>query len=149
MVKARPSPSGGEPRGAIWCRIEHEGRPLNVFNTHLGLWWRERLAQARVLVGPDWLGHPDCRGEDAVLMGDFNSVPSSRAFREIARVLGLARPSPHRLAGPTFPARLPLLRLDHIFLSKGLRCLDCSVLRTPLARIASDHLPLLAVLERA
>lgn len=148
VVKTGPIPSRGEPRGAIWCRIEHDGRPLNVFNTHLGLWWGERLTQARTLVGPDWLGHPECRGEDAVLMGDFNSVPSSSAFGEIAAVLDLARPAPRTRAGPTFPARFPLLRLDHIFLSKGLRCLDCSALRTPVSRIASDHLPLLAVLER-
>jgi endonuclease/exonuclease/phosphatase family metal-dependent hydrolase len=42
-----------------------------------------------------------------------------------------------------------LLRLDHIFLSKGLRCLDCTALRTPLAHLASDHLPLLATIERS
>lgn len=156
VVKTGPIPSRGEPRGAIWCEIEHEGRPLHVFNTHLGLWRGERLAQVRTLLGPAWLGHPECRGQDAVLMGDFNSVPSSPSFAQVASVLELARPSARpsartrtgRLAGPTFPARFPLLRLDHIFLSEGLRCLDCTALRTPLARLASDHLPLLAVLER-
>lgn len=152
VVKTGPIPSRGEPRGAIWCEIEHEGHPLHVFNTHLGLWRGERLAQVRTLLGPAWLGHPACRGQDTVLMGDFNSVPSSRAFGEIAGELDLARPSASplasKLAGPTFPARFPVLRLDHIFLSKGLRCLDCTALRTPLARLASDHLPLLAVVER-
>lgn len=149
VVKTGPLPSRGEPRGAIWCRIEHAGRPINVLNTHLGLWRGERLAQARALLGPGWLGHPGCRGEDTVLMGDFNSLPSSRSFAQIAGALQLARPRTDRLAGPTFPARFPLLRLDHIFLSKGLRCLDCTALRTPLARLASDHLPLLATIERS
>ncbi|WP_249691057.1 endonuclease/exonuclease/phosphatase family protein [Stappia sp. WLB 29] len=148
VVKTGPIPSRGEPRGAIWCEIEHGARPLHVFNTHLGLWRGERLAQVRTLLGPAWLGHPECRGQDTVLMGDFNSVPSSPSFAQVASVLQLARPRTGRLAGPTFPARLPLLRLDHIFLSKGLRCLDCTPLRTPPARLASDHLPLLAVLER-
>jgi endonuclease/exonuclease/phosphatase family metal-dependent hydrolase len=43
----------------------------------------------------------------------------------------------------TFPAWLPMLRLDHVFVSQTVEVTWIEVLRTPLARIASDHLPLL------
>lgn len=146
-VRTGGLPSVGEPRGAIWCEIDVGGRPLFVFNTHLGIRRRERREQVAALLGEDWLGHPACAGRDLVVMGDFNSIPSSPAFARLASRLELARRADGRLAGQTFPARLPLLRLDHIFLSGRLRCLDVEVLRTPLSRIASDHLPLLARLE--
>lgn len=147
IVRTGGLPSVGEPRGAIWCEIEAGGRSLFVFNTHLGVLRRQRRQQVATLLGEDWLGNAACAGRDLIVMGDFNSIPSSPAFARLASRLDLARRADGRLAGPTFPARLPLLRLDHIFLSGRLRCLDVEVLRTPLARIASDHLPLLARLE--
>jgi endonuclease/exonuclease/phosphatase family metal-dependent hydrolase len=49
-----------------------------------------------------------------------------------------------RKPSPTFPARLPLLRIDHIFLENSIEVLDGGVYRTGLARTASDHLPLIA-----
>lgn len=148
-IKTGALPSVGEPRGAIWCEIDHNGRKLQVFNTHLGVGRRERLAQLRTLLGANWLGSPDCLDRDVIALGDFNSVPSSSAFAQIARKLVLARPPGSRYAPPAFPARLPLLRLDHVFHSAGLRCTGIEVSRKGLPRIASDHLPLLAVLEDA
>lgn len=146
-VKVGGLPSHGEPRGAIWCEIEHDGRMLNVVNTHLGVTRRERLKQLDTLLGQDWLDHPACRERDLVLMGDFNSVPSSPAFARLGSKLTVAHPPELRFAAPTFPARMPLLRLDHIFHTSNLRTLSVEVDRSRLARAASDHLPLLATLE--
>jgi hypothetical protein len=50
-----------EPRGALWVAVEHDGREIQVLNTHLGLLRRERIAQVEALLGPEWLGHPQCR----------------------------------------------------------------------------------------
>ena len=36
-----------------------------------------------------------------------------------------------------------MLRIDHVFVSREIRILRVETVRTPLARIASDHLPLL------
>jgi endonuclease/exonuclease/phosphatase family metal-dependent hydrolase len=48
---------------------------------------------------------------------------------------------------PTFPSRFPLLRLDHIFASKEVSVTGVEVIANPLAKLASDHLPLLATIE--
>lgn len=148
LVKADGLPSIGEPRGAIWVEITIGDRKLQVINTHLGLRRRERLQQAAALLGPAWLAHPDCLGQPTILMGDFNSVPSSLAYRTLTlglRDAGLPGPKPR----PTFPSRYPLLRLDYIFLSGGLASRGIHLPADLLSRRASDHLPLLATVEFA
>jgi endonuclease/exonuclease/phosphatase family metal-dependent hydrolase len=141
-----PGPLPREPRGALWVAVDlGAGTELQVINTHLGLLGRERLAQADALLGEGWLGHPDCRGRPAVLLGDFNAVPGSRAYRRLAGRLcdaqGSAAPPGHR-PRPTFPARWPVLRIDHVFLGGEVEAMEVKVLRGPLERVASDHLPL-------
>lgn len=149
LVKAGPLPSLGEPRGAIWVEVEVDGVELQVINTHLGLWRRERLNQIATLLGPLWLGSPSCRSP-CILVGDFNSVPRSAAYRMLAsRMTDAASVIAPRRPGPTFPARLPLLRLDHVFLDDSVQADDIRVHRSPLARAASDHLPLSADLRLA
>lgn len=143
LVKAEALPSYGEPRGALWVEIDAFGVELQLINTHLGLWRRERLKQVETLIGPDWLGHPDYKNAHRLLIGDFNSIPSSPAYRRLAESIADVQPEVTRHK-PTFPSRYPFFRLDHIFASRGLRCLGADVLKTPLTRIASDHLPLVA-----
>lgn len=131
-----------EPRGALWAAIDLEGVTLQVINTHLGLLARERLLQVDALLGPEWLGHPACQ-DPVILIGDFNALPRSRAYQRLARHLvdaQRARPDPRPRA--TFPARLPVVRIDHAFLGKGVEVVGSAVPRTPLTRAASDHLPL-------
>jgi endonuclease/exonuclease/phosphatase family metal-dependent hydrolase len=43
----------------------------------------------------------------------------------------------------TFPSRLPLVRIDHVFVGPGVEVVRVETMRTPLARVASDHLPLM------
>lgn len=145
VVKAGQLPSVGEPRGAIWVEIAVHGIRLQVVNTHFGLRRRERMIQARTLAGEDWLGSPVCATHPAILAGDFNAVPRSRAYGILAE--GLSRPALTIPARPTFPARFPLLRLDHVFTNSLARVVRLEVIDTPLARSASDHLPLLAIVE--
>lgn len=145
VIKAGPLPSRGEPRGAIWVEITFRDVRLQVVNTHFGLRRSERMIQAHTLAGKDWLGSPACSMHPAVLAGDFNAVPRSRAYGILAEGL-----STHVLTVParaTFPARLPLLRLDHVFTNRRARVVRYDVIDTPLARRASDHLPLLATVE--
>jgi endonuclease/exonuclease/phosphatase family metal-dependent hydrolase len=131
-----------EPRGALWVAVEINGVWLNLVNTHLGLSARERKAQVEALLGPEWLGNPLCR-DPVVLLGDFNAVPRSSAYRRLAsRLRDAAHAGPNQRAKPTFPAYLPVLRIDHVFVSQSVRVLDVSVPRTSLMRAASDHLPL-------
>jgi endonuclease/exonuclease/phosphatase family metal-dependent hydrolase len=50
---------------------------------------------------------------------------------------------------PTFPSRFPLLRLDHCYVGAAFHVRAVEVVQTPLARRASDHLPLVVELELA
>lgn len=145
LVKAGQLPSFGEPRGAIWVEVAFGSARLQVVNTHFGLRRRERMIQARTLAGDDWLGSPECSAHPAVLAGDFNAVPRSRAYGMLAE--GLSKQGLTIPARATFPARFPVLRLDHVFTNPRARILRYDVIDTPLARRASDHLPLLAVVE--
>jgi endonuclease/exonuclease/phosphatase family metal-dependent hydrolase len=85
----------------------------------------------------------------AVLLGDFNSVPVGRTYRMIATRLRDVRTlvSPRR-PFRTFPTRFPSLAVDHIFINAALHATSLSVHQTSLARIASDHFPLVAELTR-
>ena len=135
-----------EKRIAIWIQAETDLGSVHVINSHFGLGRNERRLQAELLVGPTWLSSiaPD---EPAILLGDFNSVRSSRAHRLIAGHLRDVRTLvlPAR-AFRTFPTRLPSLAVDHIFVNAALHPTQLSVHRTPLARLASDHFPLVCEL---
>jgi endonuclease/exonuclease/phosphatase family metal-dependent hydrolase len=136
-----------EPRGALWVAVEADGAELQVVNTHLGLLARERAMQVEALLGGDWLGHALPHGPPVALLGDFNAVPRSRAYGRLAgRLRDAQRALPGHRPLPTFPARWPCLRIDHVFLGHGLEIRRVEVRRGPLERVASDHLPLVVEL---
>ena len=77
----------------------------------------------------------------------FNATPRTRAYRKLtARLRDAQRAPAVRRPSLTFPTRLPALRLDHIFVSRSIEVTAAGTIRTPLARLASDHLPLVAEL---
>lgn len=147
LIKAGALPSYGEPRGALWAEIDIGGRPLQVFNTHLGLFRRERVRQSSIITGPDWINHPDAFGKPRLLMGDFNSIPSSPAYRQLSGAMRDIGVETGKVASRTFPSRFPLLRLDHVFVADGPRIITAEAVSTPLTRLASDHLPLMVTIE--
>jgi endonuclease/exonuclease/phosphatase family metal-dependent hydrolase len=135
-----------EQRIAIWMQAQTDLGPVHVINSHFGLGRSERRLQAKLLIGPDWLGSVPAE-EPAILLGDFNSVRLSRAYRLIATHLRDVRtivkqPGPFR----TFPTRFPSIAVDHIFVNAALSPTQLNVHRTPLARLASDHFPLVCEL---
>ena len=137
---------GREPRCCIRADVAFPGARAHVFSAHLGLHWRERRRQAAQLLSADIL-RDAALAYPLVLVGDFNSLTQRSAVpRWLRRELtdcALAAGD----AAPTFPARFPLLRLDHVYASSALAVRDAHVLRTPLARVASDHLPVVVELE--
>lgn len=147
LFKAGPLPRwrNAEPRGALWATIRVQGTDLQVLNTHLGLWGRERNRQIDALLGPEWLSHPACR-PPYVLAGDFNAPPHSRGYRRLASQLTDVCRAAGARPEPTFPTRYPALRLDHLFVSRSIEVFDGRTVRTPLSRFASDHLPVVAEL---
>ncbi|RAK51301.1 endonuclease/exonuclease/phosphatase family protein [Phenylobacterium deserti] len=131
-----------EPRGALWVEVEIEGAPVQIINTHLGLVPREQQMQASFLAGPSWLEHPRCKGP-TILLGDFNATGTSIVYRTLTARLEAARLlAPKRSPTSTFPSQLPVLRIDHLFVSREIVVQDVFAPYDPLTRLASDHLPL-------
>ena len=135
-----------EPRGALWAEISIGDIRVQMLTTHLGLVRRERRLQAERLSGADWLSHPDC-GDPAILAGDFNFLPRSRAYAHITSCLHDAQRRTTVRHAPTFPARYPCFRIDYVFVSNSIGVDRVEALQTATARIASDHLPLIADLR--
>lgn len=125
-----------EQRGFLHVTLSVHGQPLHVLVVHLGLIRRSRMRQLASLqhyietnLAPD---------APLVLAGDFNEWRSG-----FAAGLNLAGLSAWPVPNATFPSRLPLVQLDHVF-ARGLVPLSLTVPRGPVWWRMSDHLPLLA-----
>jgi endonuclease/exonuclease/phosphatase family metal-dependent hydrolase len=128
---------GRERRGALDVDLRVGGVPVRVVAAHLGLRARERRYQVGRL-----LRLLRDHGRGLVLLGDFNEW--------LARSPLLGRL--HRRFGPTpgvrtFPARFPVFALDRIWVQPHAALRRVEVHATPLARRASDHLPIRAAVE--
>jgi len=109
---------------------------VRVVVTHLGLAAAERRHQASVLI--DRFCRMDA--DPLVFLGDINEwFPISRRLRALRRCLGK---SP---ALSSYPSLLPFLALDRIWVRPSEALIHVRVHRTALSRIASDHLPVVAV----
>lgn len=127
-----------EPRGAIRADIVARGTPIRVLGMHLDLsgLWRRRQARA-ILAHIDGCTPP----LPTVMMGDLNEwTPRGGCLHDFGREY------PSVATGPSFHARRPVGRLDRI-MTRGFRVVSCGVHASALARRASDHLPIWAVLE--
>ena len=116
--------------------------PVQIINTHLGLVPREQQIQAAYLAGDAWLQHEGCRGP-RILLGDFNATATSVVYRTFVGQLSAARTlAKVKTPTATFPSPLPVLRIDHLFVSPEIEVQNVFAPFGPLTRAASDHLPL-------
>lgn len=129
---------GLEPRGAIVAEIDlEEGSVIRIIAAHLGLLRRSRAQQARVMM--DII---ESREEKpTLLLGDLNEwrLGNRSSLNTLSDTFGPLPP-----AVPTFPASLPVLALDRIIANREGMISNVHVHDSPLARVASDHLPLKA-----
>jgi endonuclease/exonuclease/phosphatase family metal-dependent hydrolase len=131
--------AGHLPRSAIDADLAVGNRILRVIATHFGLRAAERRLQANRLVAA--LGRSEAANRmpaDALLlMGDLNEWRGrTGAIRSLDRHLGRSA------AARTFPSWMPVLPLDRIYADGPAILRDVCVYRSPLTRLASDHLPL-------
>jgi len=133
------SVKGREPRGLIEARLAVHDQTLRILATHLGLRARERADQAARIRALQ----EDARDGHQVVLGDLNE------WRPYARTLRCLRPGagPSRRHPATFPSSRPVLALDRIFVAPASAVTGLYVHRSALARIASDHLPLIAEID--
>ncbi len=128
VLRRLPLP-GIEPRGALAVRVAG----LTLIGVHLGLARSSRRAQlARLMAKAARLS------SDAVMMmGDFNEWRGDRGLESLEMLRVIA-------PGPSYPAPMPRLRLDRIAVSSAVEVRATGVEDSPLARQASDHLPIWA-----
>lgn len=128
VMRRLPLP-GLEPRGALALRVAG----LTLIGVHLGLARSSRRAQlARLTAKAARLA-----GDSVILVGDFNEWRNDRGLESLGSLHVLA-------PGPSYPAPMPRLYLDRMAISAGIRVNATGVGNTPLARRASDHLPIWA-----
>jgi len=135
------SAPGREPRGLLSVVLSRGGEaPVRFSATHLGLSRRERTFQASRIL--DRLEPHEGIGAD-VIAGDLNAWwPLGRALRMLRTAF------PAHVFRRSFPSRLPLVALDRV-LARPDGVLERVDLRlSGSARVASDHLPVVAELSR-
>jgi endonuclease/exonuclease/phosphatase family metal-dependent hydrolase len=131
-----------EQRGLLHCELNWQGRTLHVVVVHLGLIRASRARQVEQLMA--FIEREVPRDEPLLVAGDFNDW-GLRSTRTLASI-GLHSQDAGR--HPTFPARLPLVQLDHIY-ARGLRAIATEVPRGQAWWRMSDHLPLIMSLVAA
>jgi endonuclease/exonuclease/phosphatase family metal-dependent hydrolase len=131
---------GLEPRGALLADIDFDDGPgVRIIAAHLGLLRSSRRQQAERLI--DIMKSRSAR--PTLLLGDFNEW--RRGAQSSLTTFGTAFGS---LPAPvaSFPSRLPFLALDRIIADRPGLIDTVSVHDSPLARMASDHLPIMTTL---
>jgi endonuclease/exonuclease/phosphatase family metal-dependent hydrolase len=128
-----------EPRGALDVELDVFGTSVRVIATHLGLRSRERSFQWRKLLAAIASGPLDL---PVIMLGDVNEwYPRSGHLNAVHGVFG-EPPAPKE-----FPTFWPLLSLSRVWVRPRRALLDAKAHRTPLARKASDHLPIKAIVD--
>ena len=132
-----------EPRGLLHCVLEVPGlsTALHAVCVHLALTESHRRRQVARLV--ELVGDAIPANEPLLIAGDFNDW-RQRAHQRVMRELGLEEVHAGSGGRParSFPARLPCLRLDRIYV-RNLDYRSVVVPRQPWARL-TDHVPLAA-----
>ena len=141
-VHTLPFTEGREPRAALQAGVEADGDGPGfvLIATHLEHADRElRLAQAQAL--GDIVPQQDAV---AFLVGDLNAVPGSPPINALLRRWTDASAKEPQ---PTWPADQPRVRIDYVLYrpATAWRVVASQVIDE---RVASDHRPLLVVLER-
>lgn len=126
---------GREPRAALEATVETPSGPLHIVAAHLGLSFRERRHQAALLAEVGRSGPPH-----SVMIGDFNDWVWRGSVQKC-----LSGCMAERTHHKTFPAWMPLFALDRVY------CRPSEILvrswTDASARLASDHLPVIADLS--
>lgn len=129
-------------RGALHVALVVEGHEVHVINTHLSVFPAERTLQAEALIGPDWIGEAS-KNFPLILAGDFNASPASRTMtRFVNHLRSVAEASENARELRTWTGNVPLRRIDHVLVNDAVQVRGVYVPRSPLARVASDHMPL-------
>jgi endonuclease/exonuclease/phosphatase family metal-dependent hydrolase len=126
-----------EQRGLLHVHVHAHGRDVHVIVVHLGLIPGSRVRQVGLL--ERFIEREVPRNAPLLVAGDFNDWG-----QQIGRMLaGLGLLECEEPRAFTYPARLPLAQLDHVY-ARGLTPVGLHVPRGRVWWRMSDHLPLIA-----
>lgn len=138
--------SGIERRGLLYSRLEIPGReaPLHAICVHLSLREHHRQIQLQRLSD---LVNEIPEDEPVVVAGDFNDW-RQKSQSVLAAKAGMQEVFCEAYGVPprTFPAFLPMLRLDRIYVRSAKFHTPLVLSNRPWSKL-SDHAPLLAIIE--
>jgi len=138
---------GHEPRGLLHALLDVPGlrSPLHVISVHLGL--RESHRQFQVAALSELVSRGIPRDAPLLVAGDFNDWRLRGHALLLSSGVHEAFESAHGQLARTFPAQLPLLPLDRMYL-RNLRTAELEVLASSPWNRLSDHAGLHASLTR-
>src|SRR5450830_2092217 len=152
-----------EARGILHCVVDIDGVSVHCYVIHLGLFAGGRRRQTAALVEAVRSSAPP--DAPLIIAGDFNDWTNQ--LSEFLRIrLGVTEVFEHQASVPglmgylrklggmrplvqparTFPASMPMLRLDRIYL-RGFEVESAQVLRGGLWSTLSDHAPIISTLR--
>lgn len=129
-----------EQRGILHSEVEFDGHTVHVIVVHLGLIRASRVRQLTQLAR--YIDREIGVEAPLIVAGDFNDWGAF--LSKLLDGVGLRSCSTDTVA--TFPSRLPLVQLDHIFV-RGLHPVQVFAQRGRVWARMSDHLPLIADFE--
>jgi endonuclease/exonuclease/phosphatase family metal-dependent hydrolase len=129
-----------EQRGLLHVELQVHSRPVHVIVVHLGLIKASRVRQLEQL--KRYIAREVPNDVATIVAGDFNDW-GTLVQKSLS---GMGMVTMEKVARPTFPSRLPIAQLDHIYV-RGLKPVASQVPRGRIWSRMSDHLPLIAEFE--
>ncbi|GAA5096560.1 endonuclease/exonuclease/phosphatase family protein [Bartonella acomydis] len=133
---------GIEPRGAVIVELKMDVGLIRIIAAHFGLLRSSRNQQTKALLA--LLQKRPLM--PTLLIGDFNEwrMGKGSSLKHFSSYFDCTLETV-----PSFPSRFPFLALDRIFAFPHQLVTNIENHRSPLARVASDHLPIKAYLDLA
>lgn len=131
-----PTPAGVEPRGCLKTQIQIGESVVTVFNTHFGLTGAQRRSQADAL-------SKHLTGENIIVAGDLNETAEQPGVAHLVSTLI------DTISANSDSTSVPKRRIDYILASRVWDVVSSRFILSDATKVASDHLPYLAVLARS
>jgi endonuclease/exonuclease/phosphatase family metal-dependent hydrolase len=137
-----PLTPGRHRRGVAHAVFAVGGGQVVVASVHMSLYADERSRHLPLI-----RAEVERFGAPVVIAGDINEEPGHAVWDQLAAAYQDGYAVAPDGGGPTFSSWKPLRRIDAVFVDRSLQVVGCGVPDIAAAPIASDHCPLLAVLE--
>jgi endonuclease/exonuclease/phosphatase family metal-dependent hydrolase len=134
-----------EPRACQRADLDlGSGRLLHLYNVHLGTAVLERRYQARRLAS---YVHDRRIAGPKIILGDFNEWLRGQVTKTLSALFDSIDIYAHLKRRRTYPGIFPVVHLDHIYYEGQVEVRGVELHRSRTALMASDHLPLIAILR--